>query len=260
MGFFDMGGSSSTPVASTATTEPVTTDTAISFESSDVLMIDDSNVISFDTNEGISSLPNTAGELFQAPEVDASAILFDAPVANESAISFDAPATSDVTLDSGFSLFSSDESVAPEASTFESPVSDFDFVTETLAGEARDDASDTDPMTSMEVEMTPVVEVAMASPVVTPVVQDEIIDAESTLMKAIAELEANASKIQSKVDEAFQQEAALLEEKANKEEAHKLAMEALQNAAESARKTALEIQKSGERTLELKKLFEAQLV
>lgn len=108
--------------------------------------------------------------------------------------------------------------------------------------------------------MSPVVEDTMILADTTPVVQDEVIDAESTLMKAIAELEANASKIQSKVDAAFQQEAALLEEKANKEEAHKIAMEALQTAAESARKTALEIQKSGERTLELKKLFEAQLV
>lgn len=60
MGFFDMGGTSSAPVASTTTTEPVSTDAAISFDSSDVLMIDDSNVISFDTNEGITSLPNTA--------------------------------------------------------------------------------------------------------------------------------------------------------------------------------------------------------
>ncbi|MDD2745291.1 MAG: hypothetical protein PHU93_02020 [Candidatus Gracilibacteria bacterium] len=248
MGFFDMGGSSSTPVASTATTEPVSTDTAISFDSSDVLMIDDSNVISFDANEGIASLPNTAGELFQAPEVEPSAISFDAPVVSEA------------TLDSGFSLFSSNESVAAETPTFNSPVSDFDFVTETLAGEARDDASHAEPMASMEVEMSPTAEVAVIAPDVTPVAQDEIVDAESTLIKAIAELEANASKIQSKVDAAFEQEAALLEEKANKEEAHKLAMEALQAAAESARKTALEIQKSGERTLELKKLFEAQLV
>lgn len=115
----------------------------------------------------------------------------------------------------------------------------------------------------LDTEPTPMQDmVSIAEPVLQiqeAVETEDITDADSTIKKAIAELVANASKIQSKVDAALLEESRLLEEKSVQEAAHKIAIDALEKAAESARKTAADIKKSGERTAELQKLLEAQL-
>lgn len=111
--------------------------------------------------------------------------------------------------------------------------------------------------------MTPLVETASISSA-TPLaqeqsVEEEYIDVDSTIRRAIAELVANASKIQLKVDAALEEETRLLEEISQQKKAHEIAIAALNKAAEAARKTADEIKKSGERTQELRELLEDQL-
>ncbi len=93
-----------------------------------------------------------------------------------------------------------------------------------------------------------------------PPEEEDILDADSTIKRAIAELVANASKIQLRVDAALDQEAEFLAEKLKQEQAHKIAIAALTKAAREARNTANSIKLNGNRINELRKLLESQLV
>lgn len=260
MGFFDIGVDTTANASKATATAP--TDTSVSFDSSDLLIIDDtvSSASSTPAAEVTSAeLPNTVGEIFTAPAFDvnfdmetsmaaeataheteshaASGLSFDLP-------SFDAPAV-EVAASSETAMFS--ETVTePEVAAVESELTETPTV----------DFMPSFDMTP-EVETAPAV-IAPALEVAAAVETTESIDPESTLRKAIAELESIASKIQAKADAAFAEEARLLEEKKAAEAAHKLAMDTLKKAAEAARNTALDIQKSGERTAKIKSALEAQ--
>lgn len=93
-----------------------------------------------------------------------------------------------------------------------------------------------------------------------PIGEEDLLDADSTIKRAIAELVANASKIQLKVDAALEEEARLLDEISQQKKAHEIAVAALKKAATAARKTADGIKQSGQRTAQLQKLLEDQLV
>ncbi len=253
MGFFDIGVDTSAKAA--IATAPVTDNSSITFDSNEVIP-NGENSISF-TDELTTKIPNTVGEIFEAPVtenviLDSSVSLFAGPsdmvITEDSSITFgeETPAASSITFGEETPVVNSGIITEPEALLVEAPMT-----------------SDSGTLLFGATETSNKVSFGMPDMVdATPTVDEsaDITDADSTIKKAIVELESNASKIQAKVDAALLEESALLEKKSAAEAAHKEAMEALQKAAEAARTTANEIKKSGERTAELKKLLEAQLV
>ena len=258
-------------VAAVVTSDPLSfssSDTAISFDSADLVILDDTPTIKVDS---VTAIPDTVGEMFQAPassETAIEAVLEELPAAPEA---------------DGLMILDT----APEA-TFESPI--FDTTppeATTTPPEATTTSLETTTVDIPEVSAlgleTPTIEASLAevstveatsanifsgedfsvsafsSQVEDTVQTEEVVDADTTLKEAIAKLEANAKTIQTKADAAFADEARLLEEKSRKEAEHKVEMKKLTQAALEARKSGEEITKSGERTNELIKLLGSQI-
>lgn len=252
MGFFDIGVDTTAKASTATATAPA--DTSVSFDSGDLLIIDDTPTSASSVTS--TELPNTASEIFEAPTFDVTpeVSLFDSVVTD---VASDANIAMESSMTAEANAHETEAHAAAELS-FDMPSFDAPTTVETVSMEEAP-AMETAPVDFMpSFDMAPAVE-TVATVETAPVVEAvDTIDPEDTLRKAIAELETIAAKIQTKADAAFAEEARLLAEKAAAEEAHKLAMTTIKKAAEAARNSALEIQKSGERTAAIKKALEAQ--
>lgn len=262
MGFFDsiVEDSTSTTAATTAAqgtstvtdtsvTPLVVSDSSVSFDSSDLVILDDTPSISTSSSDSASQIPNTVGEMF----LTAEDVVMDGTLS-------EASVSEDVVPEINISEISIPEVVTSESVPSEPMLEKIEEVTPGMT-EFVESAMVTETMdfSAPSIMETPVYDSISVGNPVSSSANDEVIDIDATLKKTIAELEANAQKIQAKADEAFARESDLLEEKNRREAEHKAEMKKLQQAAQDARKSGEEIKKSGDRTSELIKLLQSQV-
>lgn len=266
MGFFDSIVEDSTSAAtSTAATQGtsvvadssadaplIVSDSSVSFDSSDLVILDDTPSVSISTSETVSEIPDTVGEMFLTSENNAvesvtSGVSNSEEIAPEVVIQ-EAPEVTDISAINESVAVLEDVAVSESAATIDFSSPSIEAAPASQSVEAAPALGD-----SLSFEAVPMAELSVSA------ANDEVIDIDATLKKTIAELESNAQKIQTKADEAFARESELLEEKSRREAEHKAEMKKLQQAAQDARKSGEEIKKSGDRTNELIKLLQAQV-